>query len=372
MSPSRLQLFGATGYTGRLTAEAMVRRGLRPLLVGRSAARLAEAADALGGLPTAVADAHDPAALADLLREGDVLVTTVGPFARHGRGAALAALESGATYLDSTGEAVFLRWMFEELGQRAAAAGVALVPAFGYDYVPGNLAAALALREAGGAATRVDVGYFTTGGRGGLSGGTVASAVGISAEPSFAWRSGRLVADHTAARVHGFVVDGTRRQGVSVSGTEQLSLPRAYSDLREVNVYLGWLGPLARPAQALSLLAAGAVRVPGVPGLLDRVGRRLAPGSTGGPDAAARALTRSLAVAETFDRGGRRLSRVVVRGPDPYGLTAELLAWGAQESLGGRLAARGVLGPVEAFGLDRLAAGAAEAGLRPAAAPAAP
>ena len=36
----RIVLFGATGYTGRLVAEAMVERGLRPVLAARSAERL--------------------------------------------------------------------------------------------------------------------------------------------------------------------------------------------------------------------------------------------------------------------------------------------------------------------------------------------
>ena len=373
MSTARVLLFGATGYTGRLTAEAMLRRGLVPLLVGRSADRLAEVAATLGGDPqTAVADADDPSELADLLREGDVLVTTVGPFTRHGRTAATAALETGATYLDSTGEAGFLRWLFEELGPRARRAGVSLVPAFGYDYVPGNLAAALALRAAGEAAVRVDVGYFVTGGRATLSGGTLASAVGISSEASFGWRSGRLVTERTAAQVRSFTIPDGQRQAVSIGGTEQLALPGSTPGLREVNVYLGWVGPLARPAQVLSLAVAGLVRVPGAATVLGRVGRRLAPGSTGGPDASARARTRSRVVAEAFDRGGHQLARVDLDGPDPYGLTAELLAWGAQQGAAGRLVATGVVGPVEAFGLDGLAAGAAEVGLRPAAAPAAP
>ena len=33
----RIVLFGATGYTGRLAAEAMVERGMSPLLAARSA-----------------------------------------------------------------------------------------------------------------------------------------------------------------------------------------------------------------------------------------------------------------------------------------------------------------------------------------------
>ena len=48
---------------------------------------------------------------------GDVLISTVGPFAKWGDAAVRAAIAaSGAVYLDSTGEPVFIRRVFEELG----------------------------------------------------------------------------------------------------------------------------------------------------------------------------------------------------------------------------------------------------------------
>jgi short subunit dehydrogenase-like uncharacterized protein len=57
----RIVLFGATGYTGRLVAEAIVERGLRPVLAARSRDKLEALADELGGgLETAVADVSDP------------------------------------------------------------------------------------------------------------------------------------------------------------------------------------------------------------------------------------------------------------------------------------------------------------------------
>jgi hypothetical protein len=64
----------------------------------------------------------------------------------------------GAVYLDSSGEPPFIRQVFEEFGPRAERTRAVLLTAFGYDYVPGNLAGALALRAAGPAAARVRVG----------------------------------------------------------------------------------------------------------------------------------------------------------------------------------------------------------------------
>ena len=56
---ARIVLFGATGYTGAPTAEALVARGARPVLAGRDPARLAALADRLGGVETARAPSAD-------------------------------------------------------------------------------------------------------------------------------------------------------------------------------------------------------------------------------------------------------------------------------------------------------------------------
>src|SRR2546423_1314041 len=188
MAGSRIVVFGATGYTGRLVVEALVARGARPVLAARNVERLRALGDELGGLEIAVADVSRPDTVRALVERGDVLVTTVGPFARYGAPAAEGAVASGAPYLDSTGEPAFIRRVFEEYGPRAESAGCGMVTAFGYDWVPGNLAGALALREAGEGATRVAIGYFMTGDpRGGMSGGTAASVSGVMLDPSFAW-----------------------------------------------------------------------------------------------------------------------------------------------------------------------------------------
>ena len=89
-----------------------------------------------------------------------MLVATVGPFVRWGGPALEAAIGAGAHYIDSTGEPAFIRRVFEREGAARRAAGIGLLTAFGYDWVPGNLAGALALRDAGDAASAVRIGYF--------------------------------------------------------------------------------------------------------------------------------------------------------------------------------------------------------------------
>ena len=158
--PGRIVLYGATGYIGGLTARAMVAAGTRPVLAGRNRDRLDALAASLSqegggaGLETAVAEAAaGPGGLRELIEAGDVLVSTAGPFVKVGRPVVEAAVDAGAIYLDSSGEPPFIRQVFEEFGPRAERTGAVLLTAFGYDHVPGNLAGALALQEAGSAAT---------------------------------------------------------------------------------------------------------------------------------------------------------------------------------------------------------------------------
>jgi short subunit dehydrogenase-like uncharacterized protein len=355
----RIVLFGATGYTGRLVAEAMVERGMRPVLAARSPDKLeALAAELGGGLDTATADVSDPSSVSALVERGDVLVTTVGPFSRWGAPAAAAATTAGAHYLDSTGEPGFIREVFERYGPAADRAGCAMLTAFGYDWVPGNLAAGLALRQAGDEAVRIDVGYFISG-RAAPSGGTRASLAASLGEPGFAFRDGRVQSERVAKRVRGFQVGSKRRDAVSVGSSEHFTLPRIAPQLREVNAYLGWFGPASRPMQAFSLGAS----LPGVSRLLELAGERFVKGSTGGPDAEARAKSGSHIAAIAYDGAGRELAEVHVTGVDGYTFTGRVLAWGAQLAAEGGVQGTGALGPQEAFGLVALTDGCLWAGL---------
>ena len=355
----RIVLFGATGYTGQLVARALVARGAAPVLAGRSQARVEALAADLGGLPFAVADVARPATVRALVEAGDVLVSTVGPFVRWGEPAVRAAIDAGAHYLDSTGEPPFIRAVFERHAARAEAAGAGLLTAFGYDYVPGNLAGALALREAGTRAVSVDVGYFVGGAAAKPSGGTRASAVGMLAEPGYAFAGGRLVTERMARRVQ--VFDG--RAAVSVGASEQFALPRVHPGLRDARVWLGWFGPASRPLQAISAATAAATKLPGVRAAIGAAAGRLVSGSTGGPDAATRARTRSQIVAVASDADGAPLATVRLEGDNPYDFTGAVLAWGAMTAASGGLGGSGALGPVDAFGLDELQAGVAQAGI---------
>ena len=360
----RVVLFGATGYTGELTARAMARRGLAPVLAGRRRDALEKLAGDLGGLDVAVADVADPHSVRELVGRGDVLVSTVGPFARWGGAALDAAVAAGAHYVDSTGEPPFVRRVFEEASTPAADAGSLLLTAMAYDWVPGNLAGGLALRDAGAAATAVRIGYFTKGGgMGGMSGGTRASALGVLLEPSFQFRGGRVVIERGARKVHSFAIGGRPRPAISVGTSEAYSLPRAFAGISDVEVYLGWFGSHSRPMQAFSLAGAGLSRLPGARAALRAATGRFVKTSTGGPDDEARAATGSRFVAEALSATGEVLATARLEGVNGYTFSGESLAWAAATTAAGGATGTGALGPVEAFGLDQLEAGVSECGV---------
>src|SRR5690242_8468426 len=86
-----LVLFGATGFTGGLTADYLAANGpasMRWALVGRNrakleavAARLAASGPAAPAPQILVADAADGPALERVAAQARVVVTTVGPYA---------------------------------------------------------------------------------------------------------------------------------------------------------------------------------------------------------------------------------------------------------------------------------------------------
>ncbi len=364
---NRIVVFGATGYTGHLTAEALCARGAEPILAGRKQASLDRIANELGGLETRVADVANPSSVKELVQEGDVLITTVGPFGRFGAAALDAAIEKGAHYIDATGEIAFARHAIDVYGPRAKERGVSLHTACGYDFVPGHCAAAIAIERADEPTARVDVGYYASEGvKPDLSGGTQASIADVMLEPGVLFEGGRLVEKVAGKKVRRFDLGGGTRKkpAINLSSTEHIYLPRLYPSLRDVNVYLGWFGAATYMMPAATAALSAMRRVPGVDGFLRRTVAQKVRSDGKGPDEATRDRVGSHIVAQTYDAAGNELSRADLVGVHGYTFTANILAlfgdWIAQ----GRVQAAGAVDPVSAFGLDALVKGCAEAGLK--------
>jgi hypothetical protein len=133
--------------------------------------------------------------------------------------------------------------------------------------------------------------------------------------------------------------------------------------LREIGVHLDWFGPLTPWAHRLAPLSGLTGRLPGAQRAAERLGGFLGSRVGEAPSQATLDRARTYTVAEVRSGSGELVSRVQLSGPEAYGFTAEMLAWGATTAAENGVRGTGTLGPVQAFGLDELTAGAAEAGL---------
>ena len=84
ITPSEaVTVLGANGHTGRFVVAELLRRGLKPIAIGRSAERLAEAGFAERGVECREAAIEDDAALDRALAGAAAVINCAGPFMRR-------------------------------------------------------------------------------------------------------------------------------------------------------------------------------------------------------------------------------------------------------------------------------------------------
>ncbi len=174
-------LFGATGYTGRLVAEHLLKQpGVAWAMAGRSKDKLEQVRkeiDAPASLPLILADADDPASLEAMCRRAKVIVSTAGPYQLYGSNLVAACARTGTDYVDLTGESHWIAQMIAAHEATAKASGARLVFSCGFDSIPFDLGVHF-VQEAAKAAFGTyapRVRGRIRGMAGGLSGGTLAS-----------------------------------------------------------------------------------------------------------------------------------------------------------------------------------------------------
>jgi short subunit dehydrogenase-like uncharacterized protein len=136
MIKSRLLLYGAYGYTGRLAAELAVAKNLDIVLAGRHEGALSALGDRLN-LPTRVVGLDDMQRLSAALKDITCVVHAAGPFAITSAPMLNACLATKTNYIDITGEIE----VFEALWSRREeirSAGITVVPGAGFDVVPSD------------------------------------------------------------------------------------------------------------------------------------------------------------------------------------------------------------------------------------------
>ncbi|MGH3347495.1 MAG: saccharopine dehydrogenase family protein [Nocardioides sp.] len=144
-------LFGATGFTGSLTAEYLAQHAppdLRWALAGRNPDKLAAVRDRLVAIDASLADlellpadATDPASLAAVAERTRVVATTVGPYLTYGEPLVAACAAAGTDYVDLTGEPEFVNRVYVDHHETAVGTGARIVHACGFDSIPYDLGA---------------------------------------------------------------------------------------------------------------------------------------------------------------------------------------------------------------------------------------
>lgn len=170
---------------GKLTAQYLAEHapeGVKVGLGGRSEEKLRSVRSSLGpraaDWPLLVADSADRAALDALVARTKVVATTVGPYAQYGLPLTEACAAAGTHYADLTGEVLFMRRSIDRNHEAAAASGARIVHACGFDSIPSDLGM-FVLAEAAGDDPVVDATLILRGAKGGVSGGTLASMMGV-------------------------------------------------------------------------------------------------------------------------------------------------------------------------------------------------
>lgn len=225
-------LYGATGFVGKLTAQYLAAAGgdARIALAGRSRDRLLKARESLGetaqSWPLITADASQPSTLNAMAAQTQVVVTTVGPYAKHGLPLVAACAAAGTDYADLTGEPTFMRESIDHHHKQAVDTGARIVHSCGFDSIPSDLTVYSLYRriEDDNAGRMGDTTFVVRRMAGGLSGGTIASLTGVlramssdaevrrvmedpytlttdrgaepelGAQPDYPWRRGREIA----------------------------------------------------------------------------------------------------------------------------------------------------------------------------------
>ena len=342
--PYEIVLFGATGFTGGLTADDLAThapRDLRWAIAGRSRDRVQAVADRLqqahpDGPPVDVvtADVDDPDSIAELVGSTSLVATTVGPFAQHGPALVAACADSGTDYLDITGEPEFVDSMWLQHHDRAVQTGARLVHACGFDSIPHDLGVLFTLGYLP-EDTQIRVEGFVRV-NAGISGGTYHSTVHAfgNVRQSAALATSRRARE---PRPHGRRVRALPRRPRRVPRTDRWALPlptidpvvvrrsaralAAYGPDFSYGHYLD-VGGLPRTV-ATATAAGGAMALAQLPVTRGLLLRLKSPGD--GPDAAARASS-WFRVRFAATAGSTSVLTEVSGGDPGYTETAKMLA----------------------------------------------
>ena len=185
-------VFGATSFVGKILCSYLTGRhgtngSLRWAIAGRNADKLDAVAVHTGaGVEQIVADASDAVAMAKMVADTRIVISTVGPYALYGSELVRACAAAGTDYCDLTGEPQWMQRMIDAHGDAAESSGARIVHTCGFDSIPSDLGVWYTQQQAmarlGTHCTKIAMRVKAM--KGGASGGTIASAMNVMDEVS--------------------------------------------------------------------------------------------------------------------------------------------------------------------------------------------
>jgi short subunit dehydrogenase-like uncharacterized protein len=331
-------IYGATGYTGELIAREAVKRGLKPILAGRS-----EGVRALGtelGLSVRVFGLEDANQIVRGLEGVRVVLHCAGPFTITAQPMLEACLKAKVHYLDITGEID----VFEKLYARdpeVKNAGITAVSGVGFDVVPTDTVAALLARDMPDA-TSLRLGIKALEG---VSRGTAKTWLEIAARGGSVRRNGRLepvpIAAHS--RMIPFSKDAFG-YAVNMPSAELSSMYRT-TKIPNIEVFMASTKSSARTLR-ISGLIGPLLRIES----LRRFAQKQIERSVTGPNAEARASGRTTIWGEVSNATGHSKS-LRLHGPEAYHFSVFAALEAVRRVLEGGVPT-GALTPTMAFGAE--------------------
>ena len=199
-------VWGATGFTGALVAEYLLREygldtSLKWAIAGRDIDKLAALKTSLGAgaedLQTIMADSFDDQELDAMVSRSKVIISTVGPYAKYGSSLVAACVRAGTHYCDLAGEAQWIRQMIDKHHDDAMESGAHIVNCCGFDSVPMDIGVWFLQREANKRLGQYckSITMLVKATKGGASGGTIASMMNLIRESRKNRSIARVLAD---------------------------------------------------------------------------------------------------------------------------------------------------------------------------------
>lgn len=303
-------IYGANGYTGKITVEEAVKRGLRPVLAGRNREQL-EALAKPHGLPVRAFSLDDPAVVKKNLEGMRLVLHCAGPFSATSAPMVEGCLATGAHYLDITGEIdVFAACHAQDA--RAKQAGIVVIPGVGFDVVPTDCMAAMLKRDLPDATHLV----LAFEGGGGPSPGTAKTSVeglgkggraridGVVSKVPLAWK------DRTFERE-----DGAQRTAMTIPWGDVFTA-NISTGIPNIETYMGVPPSTIKGARKLRLLGP-LLNLGFVQSYLKEQAVKKV---RGGPSDATRADTRTTVWGEATNAAGKTIAKRMLT-PNGYEIT---------------------------------------------------